>query len=89
MAKVLTNQETIDSWGCTETRYLVLLHLSKNLFRRKLLVVKDEDASPSKPLSVEFSPNGLAPTCVRNSKMDAIRREIMPEDACRKVSKSV
>ena len=89
VAEVLSNKETIDRRRCTEACYMVLLHLTKYLLCRELFVVEDKDAGPRKPLSVELSPDSLAPPCIGNSKMNAVGREVMPEDTSREVPKSV
>ena len=88
-AEVFADEETIDCGRRTEARDVVLLHLPQYLLRRKLLVVEDEDAGSGKPLAVELAPNGLAPSRVGYGEMDAVGREVVPENTGREMADSV
>ena len=68
---------------------MVFLYLAHNLLGRELLVVVDEDGSSGKPLTVEFTPYGLAPTRIGHGEMDAVLIEIVPIDARRQMSQGI
>ena len=69
---ILTDEEAVDGGWCTEGGDVILLHLSQHTVGSKFLMVVDEDGRSGEPLSIEFSPDGLAPSGVSHREVDAV-----------------
>ena len=73
------NQEAEDGRRRTERSDMIVLYLFKNVSRRKLLVVVDEDVRSGNPLSVEFSPYSFSPTGIGNGEVQAVLVQVVPK----------
>ena len=68
---------------------MVALHLSEQVVSIELLVVEDKHARTGKPLPVELSPYGFAPSGVCHSQVDGVFLEVMPEHTRREVPQGI
>ena len=80
--QVLTYHETVDGGWCAETRHLVFLHLTQEGVGIELLMVEHEHRCTGKPLTIELSPDGLAPTGISYRQMERALMKIVPEHTC-------
>ena len=87
--QILTNHEAVDGGRSTEARHLIFLHLAQKRVSVEFLMVVDEHSGTGKPLPVELSPDGLAPSSISYGEMQRTLVQVVPEDARRQVAHGV
>ena len=89
LGKIFLHQEAEDRRGRTECGDPVLLEHGQHIRRMETIKVIGENSCLAEPLSVQFSPDSLAPAGIRHREMDALGIDFVPVTGSHHVSQRI